>query len=337
MTKIAICDYKEPLNRDLDLEREFFRKRLGDDTEVTVYEHHGDNEALKAAIRDADGVLTSYLEFPADVIESAPGLKGISIEATGYNYVDAAAAQRNGTAVSVIGEYCTQEVATHTMALALAVARSLKHYDREIEDKHRYDWNSTHGMIRLDDSIIGIMGLGKIGKAVARRAQGFNLTVIAYDPYCPKEAAEAVGVELVNKEELFERSDIITLNMLLTPENEHILDREAFAMMKRHPVIVNVSRGQLIDEAALADALDSGQVFGAGLDVLEDESDEGTRTSPLVGRENVILTPHSAFYSDKALYECQRIACENLVHILKGEGDAVFRMVNDVDVCGNAR
>ena len=334
--KIAICDYPEPLNRDLDIERSIFRKGLGDDVEISVYEHHGDVEALKAAIADADGVLTSYLEFPADVIDSAPGLKGISIEATGYNFVDADAAERQGTAVAVIGEYCTQEVADHTMALALAVSKSLKHYDREIETKHRYDWNSTSGMKRLADCTIGIMGLGKIGKAVVRRAQGFGMTVIAYDPYCPPEAAAAVNVQLVGKEELFRRSDIITLNMLLTPETEHMLNREAFAMMERKPVIVNVSRGQLIDEAALVEALDSGKVFGAGLDVLTDETNEGTLTNPLVGRQNVILTPHSAFYSDKALYECQRIASENLVHILRGEQEDVFRMVNKVDVAANA-
>lgn len=335
--KIAICDYKEPLNRDLDLERRFFTEALGENTQVEVYEHHGDNEALKNAIKDADGVLTSYLEFPKDVIESAPNLKGISIEATGYNYVDADAAQRHGTAVAVIGEYCTQEVATHTIALVLAVARSLKHYDRQIEYRHSYDWNSTSGMIRLDDSTLGIMGLGKIGRAVAHRAQAFGLTVIAYDPYCPPQAAADAGVRLVSKEELLRTSDIITLNMLLTPENEHILDDNAFSMMQRRLVIVNVSRGQLIDEAALVRALDSGRIFGAGLDVLEDESDAGVAASPLVGRDNVILTPHSAFYSDKALYECQRIACQNLIHILRGEGDDVFRMVNDVDVSVNSR
>lgn len=336
MTKIAICDYKEPLNRDLSIERDVFREGLGDDVEISVYEHNGDDEALKAAIADADGVLTSYLEFPADVIASNPNLKGISIEATGYNFVDADAAQRQGTAVAVIGEYCTQEVADHTMTLALAISKSIKHYDREIEFKHRYDWNSTSGMKRLADSTIGIMGLGKIGKAVARRAQGFGLKVVAYDPYCPADAAAAAGARLVGKEELFRTADIITLNMLLTPETEHILNREAFAMMERKPVIVNVSRGQLIDEDALVEALDSGKVFGAGLDVLTDESNEGTLTSPFVGRENVILTPHSAFYSDRALYDCQSIAAKNLVHILRGEQDDVFRMVNDVDVTGNA-
>ena len=120
--------------------------------------------------------------------------------------------------------------------------------------------------------------------------------------------------------------------MRLTPDNENILDRTAFQMMEKKPVIVNVSRGQLIDEQALLEALDTGKVFGAGLDVLVEETDKNTRISPFVGREDVILTPHSAFYSDKALFECQRIGAENLVYILKRQKDKVFRMVNNVEL-----
>ena len=113
---------------------------------------------------------------------------------------------------------------------------------------------------------------------------------------------------------------------------KNMLNREAFAMMKKKPIIVNVSRGSMIDEEALLEALDNGQVFGAGLDVLVEETNENTLKCPFVGREDVVLTPHTAFYSDFALYECQRIGAENLCYILRGEQDKVFRMVNDVDV-----
>ena len=140
------------------------------------------------------------------------------------------------------------------------------------------------------------------------------------------------GNRLVSKEELFETSDVISVHMRLTPENENMLNREAFAMMKKKPIIVNVSRGSMIDEEALLEALYNGQVFGAGLDVLVEETNENTLKCPFVGREDVVLTPHTAFYSDFALYECQRIGAENLCYILRGEQDKVFRMVNDVDV-----
>lgn len=330
--KVAICDYKEPLNRDLEIEKGIFKKMLGEDTEISLYVHEGDCEAFKKAIKDVDGVLTSYLEFPKEIIQSNPTLKGISIEATGYNFVDADAAEKQNTAVAVIGEYCTQEVADHTMALMLAVARKLKHYDREIEKKHVYDYNSTSGMIRLEGSTFGIMGLGKIGKAVAKRAQGFGMHVITYSPSCNPDVAETLGVKLVSKEELFATSDVISLHMRLTDENVNILNKEAFDQMKKKPVIVNVSRGAMIDEMALLDALNQGKIFGAGLDVLVEETNENTLKSPFVGREDVVLTPHTAFYSDFALYECQRIAAENLCYILKGEKDKIFRMVNNVEV-----
>lgn len=330
--KIAICDYKEPLNRDLEIEKDIFRKAFGKDVEINTYIHNGIEQELIDALQDVDGVLTSYLEFPASVITACPSVKAISIEATGYNFVDADTAAKQNTAVAVIGEYCTQEVADHTMALILAVSRKLKHYRHEIEHKHKYDYNSTSGMIRLSESTLGILGLGKIGKAVAKRAKGFGLKVIAYSPSCKPEIAEALGITLVTKEELFKTSDIISLHMRLTPENEKMLNREAFAMMEKKPVIVNVSRGAMIDEDALLEALDSGKIFGAGLDVLQEETDENTVKSPLVGREDVVLTPHTAFYSDKALYDCQRIAAENLVYMLNGDADKVFRMVNDVDI-----
>lgn len=330
--KIAICDYKEPLNRDLEIEKDIFRKAFGKDVEISTYVHNGIEQELIDALQGVDGVLTSYLEFPASVITACPTVKAISIEATGYNFVDADTAAKQNTAVAVIGEYCTQEVADHTMALILAVSRKLKHYRHEIENKNKYDYNSTSGMIRLSESTLGILGLGKIGKAVAKRAKGFGLKVIAYSPSCKPEIAEALGITLVTKEELFKTSDIISLHMRLTSENEKMLNREAFAMMEKKPVIVNVSRGAMIDEEALLEALDSGKIFGAGLDVLQEETDENTLKSPLVGREDVVLTPHTAFYSDQALYDCQRIAAENLVYMLSGDADKVFRMVNDVDI-----
>lgn len=329
--KIVICDYKEPLNRDLNREISFFKEGLGDDTEVVVYEYKNDVNELKSVIADADGILTSYLEFPKDVIDSTKQLKIISIEATGYNFVDADAASKKGVGVCVIGEYCTQEVADHTITLMLAVARNLKHYRNQIEVCHKYDYNSISGMFRLEGSVLGILGLGKIGKAVAKRAQGFGLKVIAYSPSCKKEAADALGVTLVSLEELYETSNIITVNMRLTDDNVGMLDYNAFCKMKQKPVIVNVSRGAMIVEQDLVRALDEGLIFGAGLDVLETETDEETTVNPLVGRENVVITPHMAFYSDTALYECQRIASQNLVHYLNGAYDKVFRMVNQVE------
>ncbi len=328
--KILICDWPEPMNRDIDVERGHLRAGLGPGVEIATYIHRGDRQALLAALDGVDAVLTAYLEFPADLLEALPGLKFISIEATGYNFVDAAAAQRLGIGVSVIGEYCTQEVADHTLALALAVNRHLKLFDRDIEGNRRYDFAAAPPPIGLTGATWAILGLGKIGRAVARRAQAFGMEVVAYDPYCPPELAEGCGVALVPLAEALARADILSLHMLATPETRGMLGAEAFAQMARRPVVVNVSRGELIDEEALVAALDAGQIAGAGLDVLRQESHEAMADHPLVGRPNVVLTPHAAFYSQRSMAECARISSENIVHYLRGDVGRVFRMVNSV-------
>ena len=133
--------------------------------------------------------------------------------------------------------------------------------------------------------------------------------VIAYSPTCKPEVAKALNVRLVDKDTLLKEADVISLHPRLTPETENFLNEEAFNKMEKKPIIVNVSRGAMIDEAALVKALDEGKVFGAGLDVLVEETNENTLKSPLVGREDVVLTPHMAFYSDFSLYESERKTC----------------------------
>lgn len=328
--KVLICDYPEPMNRDLDIERGHLRDGLGQDVDIGIYVHQGDRQALLAALQGVDAVLTAYLEFPREVLQACDRLRFISIEATGYNFVDAGAAQELGIGVAVIGEYCTQEVADHTLALALCATRSLKAYDVDICQRHRYDFNCCPPPIRLQGAVFGIVGLGKIGRAVARRAQGFGMEVLAYDPYCPADLASENDVRSTTLEELYARSDILSLHTLLTPQTRGMLNRDAFAKMRRQPVIVNVSRGDLIVEEDLVHALDHGLVRAAALDVLCQESHEAMIGHPLAGRDNVVLTPHVAFYSAQSMADCARISSWNISHFLRGEPEKVFRMVNQV-------
>ena len=326
--KIVICDHKESLDRDVAAEINLFKQQLGNETDVIVHEYHGDNAALRDVLADADGIMTSYVEFTDAIITSCKKLKAISINATGYNFIDLQSAYRNNVNVAVIAEYCTQEVSEHAFALALAVARNLKAYRRSIEQDKKYSFNCVSGMFRLEGSTFGIMGLGKIGRAVARKAQGFGMQVIAFSPSCPASVANALNITLVDKERLLRESNFICLTMSLNEQNINILDRKAFAKMEKKPIIVNVSRGQMIDEDALIDALDKDLIFGAGLDVLVEESDACIASSPLVGRDNVIITPHAAFYSDFSMHENQRIGVSNLVNILRGNLQDVTRIVD---------
>lgn len=326
--KIVICDHKESLDRDVASEVKLFKQQLGENTVVIVHEYNGDNEVLQEVIADADGIMTSYVEFTDEIMSSCNKLKAISINATGYNFVDLKSAAKNKIHVAVIAEYCTQEVSEHAMALALAVSRNLKAYDRSIENDKKYSFNCVQGMFRLEGSTFGIMGLGKICRAVAKKAQGFGMKVIAFSPSCPAPIAGELGVTLVDKERLLRESHFICLTMSLNETNVNILDSEAFTKMDNKPIIINISRGQMIDEQALVTALDNHLIFGAGLDVLVEESEAYIATSPLVGRDNVIITPHAAFYSDFSMQENQRIGVANLVNILTDNLGEVTRIVD---------
>jgi D-3-phosphoglycerate dehydrogenase len=176
---------------------------------------------------------------------------------------------------------------------------------------------------------IGIVGFGKIGQAVGKRAQAFGMQVVAYDPYISAEAAEKQHVKLVDLDTLLTTSDVISIHMNLTKENTAFFTLDVFKKMVKKPFIINVARGAMIDEKDLVTALDTNLVRGAGLDVLESEYPD-MKTCPLVGRPNVILTPHSAFYSKTAEFLSAKITVENLVKCLKGNFKGAARVVNDV-------
>jgi len=325
--KIVICDHKESLDRDVSAEIKLFKNMLGEMTDVVVHEYNGDDEQLKKVISEADGVMTSYVTFTDEILSACQKLKAISINATGYNFIDLDSANRNNVKVAVIAEYCTQEVSEHAFSLALAVARNLKKYSNSIDIDKKYTFNCVQGMFRLEGATFGIMGLGKIGRSVARKAQGFGMKVIAFSPSCPDSVASQLGITLVDKQQLFRESNFICLTMSLNEENTHILNHDAFTMMEKKPIVINVSRGQMIDEEALVYALDNNLIFGAGLDVLVDETEQYISSSPLTGRDNVILTPHAAFYSDFSMQENQRIGVSNLVNMLTGNMEGVTRLV----------
>ena len=183
----------------------------------------------------------------------------ISVLGTGFDSVDVHAATQLGIPVAAVGEYCTGEVADHTLALLLALNRRLLDYHRQVQVEHDFRWNRVQGLRRLAGQTLGLVGFGRIGQAVARRAQGFGLAVLAHDPMVPPEHAAALGVELVPLDELYSRADILSLHCNLSPENRGMLDAAAFARMARQPLLLNVARGGLVDEAALLEALEIGR------------------------------------------------------------------------------
>ena len=207
-------------------------------------------------------------------------------------------------------------------------APRLVEYHDQVQNKNLWQFDSLTGISRMRDMTLGIVGFGKIGQAVARRARGFGMTMVAYDPYPNEGVATDLDVQFRDLPELLAAADIISLNCGLSTDNEHLIDARAFQQMRRNPILINCARGRLVDEAALAEALDTGQVSGAGLDVLSDESPD-LRTSKFTGRSNVILTPHVAFYSDASILENRKISASNIRNFLDGKHENVRHYIYD--------
>ncbi|HRI67599.1 MAG TPA: NAD(P)-dependent oxidoreductase, partial [Polyangium sp.] len=270
--------------------------------------------------------LTHYVPFTATVLARLPRCKAISIASVGWDCIDVPAAMAAGIHVAAVGEYCTEEAADHTLALLLALGRRLLDYHRQVQAEHDWRWNAITGIERLSGRTLGIVGFGRIGRAVCRRALGFGLRVIASDPGIDAATAAAHGATLVDFETLLAKADIVSLHCNLNNNNHGLFDRTAFARLRRRPLLINVARGALIDESALVEALNSGHIAAAALDVLAEDSPDLT-CHPLAGRPDVVLTPHVAFYSETALVEVRRISTRNLRAAVEGRLVDVFRLV----------
>jgi D-3-phosphoglycerate dehydrogenase len=319
---VVFAEMPEAEGRDLSIEQRY----LPAGARIVRHTFRGDREALVAACREADAVLTDYVPFDRAVLEGLARCRIISVAATGWDCVDVGAAAARGIRVACVGEYCTEEVADHTLALILALERRLLAYHRQVQDGKDWRWDAVHGVRRLAGQTLGLVGFGRIGRAVCRRALGFGMAVLAADPRVDAATVSRHGARRVDFGELLAQSDVISLHSNLEAGSRGLLDRAAFTRMHRRPFIVNVARGALVVEADLVEALERGLVAGAALDVLADDSPDLAH-HPLAGRPDVLLTPHVAFYSEQALADLRRICAENIREFLEGRPERVFRLV----------
>lgn len=318
MTRLLVAEIIEYAGRDFSVEASI----LGDDIEVHRLAFDGDIDALLSACKGMEVIMTDFVPFTRGVIEHLDGCRLICVAATGFSCVDVDAAKDAGISVCAIDEYCTEEVADHTITLMLALCRHLIDYHRQVQVDHRWQFDSMSGLRRMSELTLGIIGYGRIGRAVAKRASAFGTRVIAFDPF-----ATDANVPLVSLDDLYASADVISLHCNLSADNRHMIGEEAFSKMHRKPVLINVARGELIDEAALLGALDGGAISAAGLDVLADESPD-LASGGFIGRDNVILTPHVAFYSDASVLDNRTISASNVRHFLDGDDDAVRHFIH---------
>jgi D-3-phosphoglycerate dehydrogenase len=294
------------------------RRILGEiGAEVVDAQAHTD-EAAREACRTADAVLVRRFPLTRGVIQAMERCRVICNYGAGYDNVDVAAAEERGIRVAATAGYGDDEVADHTLALLLALARRIVaqhgHLEAAAIDESNVVWSHTPyvPIRRLRSQTLGLIGLGRIGRTVARKAMALGLRVIAHDPAVSPEAAASVGAQLVAEESLLADADFVSLHAPLTPETRHLIGVAKLATMKPTAYLINCARGGLVDQRALVDALKEGQIAGAGLDVLETEPPARETLAALVALPNVILTPHVAWYSEESMADRQRMAAETV-------------------------
>jgi len=271
---------------------------------------------ILAVARDADAVLVTYAKLPGELLRQLTRCKAIGRFGLGVDNIDLPVAKELGIAVNYVPDYCLREVSDHAMALLLALARKVP-FSNKLVQSGRWEVPPIVPLRRLDGQVLGLVGFGNIPRTLAPKAKAFGLQVLTYDPYVAKDLADAVGVECVSFDDLLARSDFISVHAPLQPATRGLMNAKAFAKMKNGVLLINTARGPLVDEAALIAALDSGKIGGAALDVLTTEPP--AKDSPLLGRDNVILTPHTGFYSVEALEELQTKCASDVARVLSGE------------------
>ena len=273
-------------------------------------------EAILRVAKDADALLVTYAKITGDMIRQLTKCRIISRMGIGTDNIDIAEATKARIVVTKVPDYCIDEVSDHAMALLLAVVRKIPFINAQV---HGGTWKmpAVVPIHRLRGSVLGLVGFGRIPQLVAPKAKAFGIKVIAYDPYAPKEVFAGAGVDSVDFSTLLKTSDYVSIHCPLVPETQNLFNADAFRQMKRSAYLVNTARGPIVDEAALAAALDAGDIAGAAIDVMAQEPPGAS--SPLYGRDNVILTPHTSFYSEESLVDLQTKAAEEVVAILGGK------------------
>ena len=283
--------------------------------EVVQAPSSSEEDIIKAA-ENADAILVTYAKLNENILRSLKNCKAIGRFGIGVDNIDLKVAGELGISVNYVPDYCLDEVSDQAMAMIISMARKIPQSNKLVQSG-RWEMPAVVPMYRLRGKTVGLIGFGNIPRLMTPKAQAFGFNVIASDPYAPKELFEKHGVESVSMDELYERSDFISVHAPLLPETKGLVNKDAFKKMKDTAIIVNTARGPLINEKDLIEALDKNEIGGAGLDVVETEP--LPENSPLIGRDNVILAPHTAFYSVEALEELQTKAASDVARVLNGE------------------
>ena len=309
--KVLITDYVWPTTEP---EEAVLREEA--DAEAVVAPD-GSEETLLSLVGDVDAIMTCFAQVTPNVLKAAPNCVAVGRFGVGVDNIAVDTATELGMAVTYVPDYCVDEVSDHVMALLLAFNRRIVLFDNSVKNA---GWGSvplTMRMMRLRGKTLGVIGFGRIGQSVAQKALAFGFRVLAYDPYMTAEQCALRGARKVeNMDAVLRESDFVTLHSPLNEETRGLIGARELDVMKSDAFLINCARGPLIDEGALYDALTGGGIAGAGLDVMEDNHPPSDH--PLLGLDNIIITPHVAFFSQEATLELEQRAAREVAYVLTG-------------------
>jgi D-3-phosphoglycerate dehydrogenase len=306
--KVVVTDYEY---EDLRHEEAVF---AGHSIEFVKGKARTEEEVIELC-RDADGIINQYAPLNDRVLSQLERCKVISRYGVGVNTIDVDAATKKGIYVANVPDYCMDEVADHALALLFSFARKVVLLNERIK-QGVWDYNLGKPIRRMGNQVLGVMGFGRIPRNLVAKAKAFGFHIVVYDPYVDAQIVRDSGAEPVSLEELFRQSDYVSVHTPLTKDTTGLVGRELLSIAKPNLVIINTSRGPVIDENALIDALQHGRIAGAALDVLEEEPIRPDH--PFLGMDNVILTPHIAWYSEEAEAELRTKCARNVLDVLQG-------------------
>jgi D-3-phosphoglycerate dehydrogenase len=274
-----------------------------------------ENELIEVA-RNADAILNQYAPISARVIANLAKCRVISRFGVGVDGVDLSAATRKGIYVANVPDYCQDEVSDHALALLLACARKVVLLNSQVKQGY-WDYKQGRPIFRLRGQTLGLLAFGRIPRALCQKALALGLKVIVYDPFISAAYIQEAGAEPAKLAEVLRQADFLSVHMPLNEDTRGIVNRQALQQMKETAFVINTSRGPIVDETDLIEALQNGWIAGAGLDVLESEGKLAS-DHPLVKMDNVIMTPHVAWYSEESEEELRRKVAHNVLQVLKG-------------------
>jgi D-3-phosphoglycerate dehydrogenase len=316
---ITDCDHGS-----VEIEKEEL-DRIG--AEMTLAQVKSEEDVIRVCAQ-VDGLINQYAPLTRAVFERLPKCKVIAKYGVGVDSIDLKAATEFGIIVTNVPDYCFDEVADHTISLLLALARKTVFFNQQVKS-NQWDFRQGRPMHRISNKTLGLIGCGRIGREVARKMSAFGVRTIAYDPYITDTGGAITFVDLGT---VLKEADFISIHCSLNESTRHLLGGREFKKMQKKPYVINVARGPIIDEKALIQALNEGQISGAGLDVLEKEPPDPH--NPLLEMENVILCPHVAFYSEESICEMKRRTVESISAVLLGKWP---RVVVNKEVMGRTR